>query len=222
MIESKLRITDDGSHTMFSHAANESYHSSFGAIQESAHIFIAAGIDAININENDDINILEVGTGTGLNALLTYLWAAKHNHNVSYTGFEPNLITQKDVSLINYPELLHVSKKIFVAIHNTNQKPVSLSEYYTVLVKNEKIENATLKPSHYNVIFFDAFSPGAQPELWTADIFLKLYNALKKGGVLTTYSSKGTVKRALKQVGFSIEKIPGPPGKREFLRAWKI
>jgi len=217
----RLQVTDDGSHTLTSDKIGENYHSKFGAIQESKHIFIDAGITAVANNKNKQINVLEVGTGTGLNILLTYLWSEKYNISIKYYGYEPYPISKNDVILLNYPKQLGVDEELFFHIHDEIGKPVNLSDKFSLLVNKSTIQSVKLKPGYYDVIYFDAFSPDSQPEMWTTEVFGKIYDSLVSGGVLTTYSCKGNVKRSLIEAGFSIEKLPGPPGKREFLRAWK-
>ncbi len=221
MANNNLLITKDGSHTLYNDFANEHYHSSFGAIQESEHIFINAGLNTVIDKNIKQIKLLEVGTGTGLNILLSYLWSAKNKIPVEYNGFEPFPISKPQILELNYPEVLSVDKELFLYIHENFDKEIFLSNSFSVMINTSKIENSKLQSDYYDVVFFDAFSPQAQPELWTTEVFEIIFNALKQGGVLTTYSCKGTVKRALKSVGFRIEKLAGPPGKREFLRAWK-
>ncbi len=221
MIKGRLRITNDGSHTLFSNTVGENYHSSYGAIQESEHIFIAAGLATVVDKNLNQVNILEVGTGTGLNILLAYLWAEKTNNIVKYVGYEPFPISVNEVALLNYSTQLNVDDKLFYLIHENIGTTVKLSEEFSLLVREDLIQNSNLDNNYYDIVFFDAFSPDSQPEMWTTEVFKKIFNSLKSGGVLTTYSCKGTVKRALKEAGFTIEKLPGPPGKREFLRAWK-
>ncbi len=221
MADSRINKTDDGSHTLFNNEVGENYHSSFGAIQESKHIFISAGLKTVVEKKLGKVRILEVGTGTGLNILLTYLWGNKNKIGVEYYGFEPYPISKKEVILLNYPKLLKVDDSLFTLIHNSIGKVNNISSGFSLLIAETQIQNSKLEPDYFDVVFFDAFSPDAQPELWTPEIFKLIYSAMKTGGVLTTYSCKGTVKRALKEAGFKIEKLPGPPGKREFLRAWK-
>lgn len=221
MINRKLQVTDDGSHTLFSQKTGENYHSSFGAVQESRHIFMNAGLEVIKDEKLKQLNVLEVGVGTGLNALLTYLWTLENNVAVAYYGYEPYPITADEATMLNYADLLKVDQSVFLKIHEKTNEVINLSEKFSVCISNSMIQKANLKPNSYNVVFFDAFSPEAQPEMWTVSVFKKVYMALKKNGVLTTYSCKGIVKRSLKEAGFEIEKLPGPPGKREFLRAWK-
>ena len=221
MTNNNLLITKDGSHTLYNDFANEHYHSSFGAIQESKHIFINAGLNTVVEKNIKQIKLLEVGTGTGLNILLAYLWSIKNSIAVEYNGFEPFPIPINKITELNYPKQLLIDEKLFWSIHNNFDREIFLNNNFSAIINTSKIENSKLRNDYYDIVFFDAFSPQAQPELWTTKIFEIIFNALKQGGVLTTYSCKGTVKRALKSVGFRIEKLAGPPGKREFLRAWK-
>lgn len=221
MIKSRLRLTDDGSYTLYNSNVGENYHSSFGAIQESEHIFIGAGLGTVIDKNLNQVNLLEIGTGTGLNVLLTYLWAEKNNMIIKYHGLEPFPISKNEVLLLNYPKQLNVDEKLLLLIHDKPDEPVNLTGKFSLLVNKAKIQDAKLDSDFYDIVFFDAFSPDSQPEMWTTEVFSKIFISLKVGGVLTTYSCKGNVKRSLKETGFVLEKLPGPPGKREFLRAWK-
>ncbi len=219
MEESKVIITGDGSTTIFNELSKEHYHSVFGAIQESVHIFIKAGLDFVP-KLSEPVHLLEIGFGTGLNALLSYQWAEKYQAPVIYEGIEAYPIEPDKVKLLNYPELLDVNDSIYLEMHRGGENK-KLGAFFDFSLNLEKFENAQFDQEKYDVVFFDAFSPESQPEMWTSEGFQKLYFALKPGGILTTYSCKGSVKRLLKSCGFQIEKIPGPPGKREFLRAVK-
>ena len=219
MKKNDVIITGDGSKTLFSEQSNEHYHSVFGAIQESVHIFIKAGLDAVPGLTNP-VHILEIGFGTGLNALLSYQWAEKDQISVVYEGIEAFPVEPDKVMLLNYPDILDIDDSIYLEMHRGGENK-KLGSFFEFSLKQEKFENAQFDREKYDVVFFDAFSPESQPEMWTSEGFQKLYFALKRGGVLTTYSCKGSVKRLLKGCGFQIEKIPGPPGKREFLRAVK-
>ncbi|VAW26211.1 tRNA (5-methylaminomethyl-2-thiouridylate)-methyltransferase [hydrothermal vent metagenome] len=209
--------TKDGSHTLFNEKAGEHYHSVFGAIQESEHIFIRAGLEGYKNLENE-LRILEIGFGTGLNGLLTLNWAEKHHQHIQYTGIEAFPVMQSTLKELNYPVLLHVDSTIFMKMHSSSERRQILS-FLSLHVLYEKLRDYHPASNRFHVVFFDAFSPDSQPEMWTEEVFVKLYNALVPGGILVTYSCKGTVKRALKAAGFRLEKLPGPPGKREFLRA---
>ncbi len=212
--------TRDGSHTLFNEKAGEHYHSVFGAVQESEHIFIRAGLDACH-PAPETLQVLEIGFGTGLNALLSMQWAEKHGQSIRYLGLEAFPLSQKQLEPLNYPDMLSTDKSLFMKMHDS---PVvrQLSLHFALQVLHEKFQDFSADNSTFHVVFFDAFSPDSQPEMWTVEGFRKLYNALVPDGILVTYSCKGDVKRALKAAGFSLEKLPGPPGKREFLRAFAV
>lgn len=212
-------VTGDGSNTLFSTQAGEHYHSVFGAVQESEHIFVKAGLDAVP-GLSGPLYLLEIGFGTGLNALLSYRWAENNKIAVAYEGIEAFPVEPEKATQLNYPGILNVSKSIFKGMHRGGDHR-KLGPWFDFSLRNEKFEEARFSPERYHVVFFDAFSPESQPEMWTSEGFQKLYSALKPGGLLTTYSCKGSVQRLLKGAGFQIEKMPGPPGKREFLRAVK-
>ncbi len=213
---SKPVLTQDGSFTLLHPTTGEHYHSVFGAIQESEHIFIHAGLEAVaDLNR---INILEIGLGTGLNAMLSMKWAADHKKLVSYHGVEAYPPKPEQLQLLNYSEILDMDDHLLSQFYST-QLEQNLSPYFQFQWFHQKYEDTKPAANFYNLIYFDAFSPESQPGMWSEEGFKKLYMSLKKRGVLTTYSCKGTVKRALKAAGFVIEKLPGPPGKREFLRA---
>ncbi|HPB24234.1 MAG TPA: tRNA (5-methylaminomethyl-2-thiouridine)(34)-methyltransferase MnmD [Bacteroidales bacterium] len=220
-MESKIIMTADGSQTIFIPELNECYHSRNGAITESAHIFINAGF-RLAAQKNEALNILEVGFGTGLNALLTLIEANKTKRDVFYVGVEPDRVDKKMLTVLNYPLLMAIpnSSDYFYKIHNTTSQR-QISDYFSLSVHEEKIQEIPLGNSFFHLVYFDAFAPAICPELWNVAVFQKLWNSLTNDGILVTYSCKGEVKRALKAVGFSIEKLPGPPGKREFIRATK-
>ncbi len=205
--------------TLFSLMAGEHYHSTFGAIQESAHIFIRAGLDPF-IGKKETIHIFEMGFGTGLNALLTYLRSEDTGQKIYYYGLEAFPVSMETVKELNYAELLNTDMDLFLKLHKSDSS-ATISPGFFFEKKINTLEKSILPSDTFDVVYFDAFSPEAQPGLWTSEIFEKIFRAMKTGGVLTTYSCKGTVKRALKAAGFQLEKLPGPPGKREFLRATK-
>ena len=213
-------LTSDGSHTLFNPETGEHFHSTFGALTESEHIFIRAGLDVIP-SKIKPVNLLEIGLGTGLNALLALRWAEKYKREVNYFAVESFPLEKEVLLKLNYPEILGVDPKKYVAIHAAKNKKVQLSDCFSFSFQHVSLQKVIFPQDHYHLVFFDAFSPDVQPEMWTEDCFEKIAKSMKRGGVLTTYSCKGTVKRALKAAGFQIEKLPGPPGKREFLRAVK-
>lgn len=218
MEKKKLITTQDNSHTLYNPEIKEHYHSTFGAIQESEHVFIKSGLEAVGSGLNS-INILEIGFGTGLNALLTFLWAEKHQKKICYFGLEAFPVSTDLVRQLNYPEKLEISKKVFLKLHQAGEEEMNVSEYFQLRKKISLIEDFELPLNYFDLVYFDAFSPDVQPGLWTVDVFRKIAKASKVGAILTTYSCKGVVKRALQTAGFEIEKLPGPPGKREILRA---
>lgn len=212
-------ITKDSSATLFVPELDEHYHSVNGAINESMHIFINYGLQAI---ENQSIKILEIGFGTGLNALLTWIEARKLNIKVIYHAIEKHPVSPSIASELNYSQLLNIpDNQDFMKLHTTMWN-----------IENEIDENFTLKKilcdlsdykseQLFNIIYFDAFGPDKQPEMWEPEIFDKLYKTTHKGGLLITYSAKGSVRRALRDARYTVEKLPGPAGKREITRAWK-
>lgn len=219
MSEDRIRLTKDGSHTLYNSIIGETYHSSFGAIQESRHIFIDAGLGTVLNNTKGTINILEVGIGTGLNVLLTYCFTLDNDAKIVYDGYEPFPISNEEISLLNYSNILDVQDDVIASIHSQGNANNLLSSNFHFNYYSMVVQEACLPQNHYNLVYFDAFSPESQPEMWDVSLFEKIYNSMQSGGILTTYSCKGVVKRALKEAGFDIEKLPGPPGKREFLRA---
>lgn len=221
MKQIEIVLTEDGSNTLRVPDLNEHYHSTFGAIAESRHIFIEAGLKYVMKNEPVELNILEVGFGTGLNALLTMLWAGSTGNSINYTTIEKYPLIDGLWDKLNYPEQLEDARAYdyFKALHectwNENHK---LLDNFNFIKKDVDLETYQNPEASFDLIYFDAFGPDVQPNLWTEEIFNKIAKMTAKGGVLVTYSCKGTVKRALKATGFKIEKIPGPKGKREILR----
>lgn len=217
------QLTADGSHTIIIPAKSLSYHSRFGAIQESKHVFIRAGLEYLysSLSPVPAIHILEIGFGTGLNALLTMQWGLEKRQNILYTTLETNPLQIEAYQVLNYPQQLNIEAKFFHEIHRSEwEKFVSIHPLF-MLCKLDCSLLHFVPTDQYHLIYFDAFAPDAQPELWTNEIFERMYSCLVPGGVLATYCSKGNVRRALLTAGFNVEKIPGPPGKREMLRAWK-
>jgi len=218
---SGIVLSMDGSHTLFSSRFGEHYHSSFGAIQESRHIFIEAGLK-FAVHDSRSVNVFEVGFGTGLNALLTFQYARQHDITVNYFAVEAFPLGERVVTGLNYPRLLRVEPETFITMHRAGSQLTEIEPFFKLALMPTTLQAVKLKSDYFDVVYFDAFSPDTQPEMWTVSCFEKIYDAMKRGGVLTTYSCKGIVKRALKAAGFFIEKLPGPPGKREFLRAVKM
>ncbi|NVO19394.1 MAG: tRNA (5-methylaminomethyl-2-thiouridine)(34)-methyltransferase MnmD [Bacteroidetes bacterium] len=218
-----LVMSEDGSHTLFHKGLQEHYHSIHGAIQESKHIFIEAGFRFAE-SSNNHINVLEIGFGTGLNAMLTCLAAMETSLQVYYHGIEAFPLKAPVWSSLNYDIRLNSSmaKSVFGEIHGSEWNIINkLLPGFTLLKTASRLQEVQLQTSYYNLVYFDAFSPEVQPEMWTGEIFARISDSLVTGGILVTYCCKGIVKRALKSAGFLIEKLPGPPGKREILRAVK-
>lgn len=222
MTEKGIYLTEDGSHSIYSKQFGESYHSRHGALQESQHVFIEAGYQAKKALPQ--INVLEMGFGTGLNAFLTYLRAFRQQIPTYYLGIEAYPIAEEEAMQFNYATLLEAGNQsdVFHQMHQCNWKEERLmAPQFTFEKRNIKIEALSIEPI-FDVIYYDAFAPSAQPELWEPPILEKMYNNLRSGGTLVTYCAKGVFKRHLKAIGFKVEALPGPPGKREMTRAWKV
>jgi tRNA U34 5-methylaminomethyl-2-thiouridine-forming methyltransferase MnmC len=220
----EIRTTRDGSVTIHLPDWNEQYHSMHGAINEARHVFMQMGLDffvASELHDNQPIVILEIGFGTGLNALLTRLYAETNELNINYTGVEAYPVADSEIAQLNYPKLLHTSEASFQQLHEAAwEEEVVISPRFK-LHKRKQFFSEIKDKKAFHLIFFDAFGARVQPELWTQTIFQSMYEALLPGGVLVTYSAKGSVRRAMQAVGFTIERLPGPPGKREMLRGVK-
>ena len=216
----KIIYTQDGSTTLEIEAWGEHYHSMRGAIGEAYHVFIHQGLELFAKKE---ISLLEIGLGTGLNAFITFLEHERQQQTIHYEGVEAYPLTAEEVACLNYPELLHASDKraVFELLHSTPwNETVSLSPTFTLKKRLQSFELIS-DQERFDLIYFDAFSASVQPELWTEALFERMYQALKTGGILVTYASKGSARRAMQAVGFKVEKLPGALGKRDMLRAKK-
>lgn len=221
----QIATTADNSKTLFVPELDEHYHSVHGALQESLHVFIKAGLHEC-MGPDKSIRILEVGFGTGLNAWLSLREAMKNGLSIHYTALEKYPVLPAEIQELNYTELLpddpinlfdqlhHADWEQSMEIFHIQNASFHLHKKQTDLKNFEASEE-------FDLVYFDAFAPSAQPDLWTEDIFKSMFHALKMGGLLVTYCVKGDVRRAMKATGFEVEKIPGPPGKREMARAWK-
>lgn len=215
--------TGDGSATLFVPALNETYHSRHGALAESRHVFIEAGLKAAFLKFGTRLNILEVGFGTGLNALLTLQEARTHGIEVWYTALELNPLSPDLLDGLDYarasghPEDENTFRRMHDLPFNVAGEVTDLFTLEKRLVDAREFSDS---PYRYHVVYFDAFAPKVQPELWTPEVFKRLRAVMAPDGVLVTYSSKSDVRRCLEECGFKTEKIPGPPGKREMLRAY--
>ena len=227
-MNTRFFLTADGSHTLFNESLNAYYHSIHGALKESQHIFINLGLKEVlsrylskNTNENPEIKqvvtIFEMGFGTGLNAFLTWREADKMQVPIHYVTVEAYPITEEKAKQLNYHKLLQTDQ--LTILHQISwEEAIPLSPYFTIEKHLSSLQDFDTK-TRFDAIYYDAFAPSSQPELWTQEIFEKLAPWLKTGGNLTTYCSKGYVKRNLKAAGFTVQKHPGPGYKREVLRA---
>jgi tRNA U34 5-methylaminomethyl-2-thiouridine-forming methyltransferase MnmC len=218
----QIILTADGSHTIAVPDMNVMYHSRYGAIGESIHVFIEAGLQyLVNRSGTQPINLFEMGFGTGLNAFLTAIEAEKLKRKIHYTVVEQYPITVGEASGLNYSERLH-HEELFTILHQCPwNEDVVISNWFTLRkVQADLVRFSTNQLFH--LIYYDAFAPAAQPGLWTNEVFQKLYNLLLPGGVLVTYCARGAVRRAMIATGFKVTKLPGPKGKREMLRAEKV
>lgn len=216
-MNSEIRVTEDGSHTLFVPMIDECYHSTHGAIQESQHIFIEAGLKQATKKE---LRILEIGFGTGLNAFLTLTEGLKGSLKIDYCTLEKFPIDSEKALLLNYPEKVEEgSRSYFEQLHNSEwNKSTQIHPSFNLTKLNCDFTNYEFS-EQYDLIYFDAFSPDKQPEMWTEELFKTLFEHCNPDAILTTYCAKGYVRRAMQSAGFAVERIPGPPGKREILRA---
>ncbi len=221
----QLLITADGSPTLALPGSGVTYHSKHGAVQESMHVFIEAGLRTfISQNPKKSIHLLEAGWGTGLNSLLTWIVADRLETLVEYEARELFPLAPDEYQDIHYEEMLDETEAEdkFRRLHEADwEMTINLSPYFSLKKINADIQ-APANAAVYDLIYFDAFAPGTQPELWTTEVFANLFQSMRENGILVTYCSKGDVRRAMISAGFSVEKIPGPPGKREILRATKL
>ncbi len=222
MEDNEIFVTQDGSHSLQSGKYGVSYHSRYGAVQESRHVFLEAGLFPLFIAQPEKLSILELGLGTGLNALLTLLEAERREVPVEYTALEAYPLTSEQAGRLNYPETLQLdSPDVFKQIHNCKWGEANrLTPNYTFTKLEMRFEDMAFEP-FFDLVYFDAFSPNAQPELWEEEVLAKVAKAMKPGGVLVTYCAKGAVKRRMKRIGLQVEALQGPPGKREMTRATK-
>ena len=219
-MERSLRLTDDGSHTLYVNKLDEPYHSIHGALQESMHVFIKQGLHTIS---KPVLKILEIGFGTGLNALLTMQFTIQANLEVHYHAVEKYPLHRTEYSQLNFEEFIDgIPKGSLIQMHEAAwESPVQLSDRFS-LIKEKSDFRSMNPPGYFDLVYFDAFSPDKQPELWSAEVFSTIQKSTRRGALLVTYSSKGTVRRTLISCGFNVEKVPGPHGKIEMIRATRI
>jgi tRNA U34 5-methylaminomethyl-2-thiouridine-forming methyltransferase MnmC len=222
LFEMKRKIiqTLDGSTTIQLQEWDECYHSKHGAIQEAQHVFIKNGL---LLFQNKNVSILEIGFGTGLNCFITYLESKKMNQVIDYVGVEAYPVSSDEVQSMNYIQELNAQneKIVFETMHSCNWEEKHQIATTFTLTKRKQFFETIDDIECYDLIYFDAFGYRVQPELWSTTIFRSMYKALKNNGVLVTYAARGVVKRSMQEVGFLVEKLEGPPGKREMFRALK-
>ena len=216
----EIIITDDGSTTIRIPDWDENYHSTHGAIQEAKHVFIKNGLDLFQ--KQDSISILEIGFGTGLNTFITFLETV-NKEKVNYVGVEAYPISSEEIAQMNYVTELQATQYqvVFDKMHSCDwESQQKITDNFTLTKRKQFFQDIADK-ERYDLIYFDAFGFPLQPELWSEAIFKKMYEALLPKGTLVTYACRSSIKNAMLSVGFSIEKLPGAPGKREMLRATK-
>jgi tRNA U34 5-methylaminomethyl-2-thiouridine-forming methyltransferase MnmC len=215
----EIMNTAEGSHTLYRPDLDEVYHSRYGAVQESTFVYIQNGYSKV---KEKPINIFEVGFGTGLNALLTCIESNKNQMPTKYTTIEKYPLKKDIIRQLNYPGYLDGSGNFFHKIHEApwNQE-VNITQNFSIQKINKDLVNYDIDDK-FHLIYFDAFAPDVQPELWRSSVFKKMADALYPDGILVTYAARSSVFRALEKAGFKTQHIPGPPGKREITVAIKI
>ena len=214
----EIIITKDGSHSFINKDIDEGYHSRYGAISEAKHVFIKNGIIS---KFKKKIRVLEVGFGTGLNALLTLI-QSNDNKQIDYHTIENNPIIEKEYNQLNYCSILNIENSLLIDMHKSNwnksKQIVNNFQLTKHLISIEEYKD-NIK---FDIIYFDAFAPNKQKDIWKTEILTKMYHQLKQNGFLVTYCAQGKLKRNLKKIGFKVETLIGPPGKREMIRANRI
>jgi len=221
-MEKKIIKTSDGSSSLYLPEWDENYHSKHGAIQEAYHVFIRSGLDLFP--DEKEVSILEMGFGTGLNCMITFLESRRRRLTIDYVGLEAYPLEVETVLALNHLEQLKAENSSDFYLQMLHAAWDCRLEIHKNFFLNKRVlmfENFDEK-QNFDLVYFDAFGARVQPELWTETIFKKMYEALKENGILVTYAAKGSVRRAMQAVGFHVERLPGPPGKREMLRGRKI
>lgn len=213
-MERKIIVTGDNSKTLLIPDLDETYHSTHGALNEARHVFIKHGLAEI---KKEQVNIFELGFGTGLNLLVTMEYLSKHPIQVNYSSIEKYPLPFSIIKEMGYDELIDSSfSKTYLHAHESAwEEEIALTEQLTLLKQEGDIKSALMENSKFHLILFDAFGPRVQPDLWSVDILFKMYSSLKLDGRLVTYCAQGQFKRNLKAAGFKVYNVPGPPGKRE-------
>lgn len=219
-LKKEIIITRDGSETLYLPEFNETYHSKFGAIHEAYHVFIENGL---GLFKNQPVSILEMGFGTGLNTFITYIESNRESQNIHYTSIDAYPLDFEEAVKMNYGQLLEDGKEYaaFNKIHSCGWEIENKLSDTFILVKKLQFFDTINIEAAFDIIYFDAFSYRVQPELWSLEMFRKMYRALKQNGVLVTYACRNVIKKAMLEAGFSIEVLPGSLGRREMLRAVK-
>lgn len=220
-VKPEIELTADGSHTLFVPHLNEHYHSVNGAVQESMHVFINEGLYHCR---QGTVSIFEVGFGTGLNAFLTLLESEKLGKTIHYTSIEAYPLALDIVQKLNYKDLSDTKADLYNKIHEAewgNEIQITPTFFLTKIKSDFTSFDFASYQNNFDLIYFDAFAPDKQPSMWSQELFDNLYNISKNGAILTTYCAKGIVRRTMQQSGYQTERLPGPPGKREMLRATK-
>ncbi len=216
----EIIVTEDGSTTIRIPEWDECYHSKHGAIQEAYHVFIKNGLDYF---PDQPLSVMEIGFGTGLNAFITFLESNKRLIPINYIGIEAYPVLTSEAIAMNYVKALEAERfnSTYLQMHDGEwEEPLFLSELFS-FTKRKMFFNEISYSEKFDIIYFDAFGFRVQPELWSTAIFKIMYNTLKHGGMLVTYAARGAIKRSMIEVGFTVEKLDGPPGKREMMRAFK-
>jgi len=223
--ELRIITTSDGSSSLLNTTLNETYHSTHGAIQESSHVFIKNGLQYfIEKNNPASVSVFEVGFGTGLNALLAFVLSEKNNTQIEYTSIEAFPVDWELASHLNYPVQLGGNElpTYFQLLHQTEWNiKIEITACFSLQKVKTTIQDFDFPAHQFDVVFFDAFAPAKQPEMWTLPVLEKICSAMKSKGVFVTYCAKGQLKRDLRSLGMLMETLPGPPGKREMVRALK-
>ncbi len=230
----QLITTEDGSHSLWLPELQETYHSTHGAIQESQHVFITHGLAHwLGQQPHTPIQILEVGLGTGLNALLSYAASLPSQQPIHYVGLEPFPIPWEQAQHLNHVSQLAQAERFSIeekvlqrAFEQLHQMPahaaVRLAEHFTLQKCPLTLQEFAAPPRSFDIVYFDAFAPSKQADMWALDVLQKVYEMMKTPGMLVTYCAQGQLKRHLKELGMAVTSLPGPPGKKEMTRAWKV
>ena len=216
----RIITTEDGSHSLFDEELNETYHSTRGAVGESKHVFIESALAHWSSeNEAKEVRVLEIGFGTGLNAFLTAQYASENEVAVDFYSLEPFPIERSIYEKLNYSS--DEKSSLLMAMHEAAwEECITLSPFFNLTKSTCTIESFEA-PERFDIVYFDAFAPSKQPDLWTIEPLQKCFDSLKSKGVLVTYCAQGQFKRNLKEIGFEVEVLAGALGKKEMVRAKK-